>query len=724
MNSYHDPELEDVLQDAELRRMASLLSTMKAPEPPLDEAFRTGLRRQLMQEAWSRSEGRGSWLRRAFAPPGIAWAGAAAGLLLIASVVVWLSTQQTGGLNQVYVASPIDGKTNVPLQQSILVSFNQPMDHQSTQDAVRIAPATTVTFSWDTSSRTLAVQPSSGNLAPNTQYQVTVGPGAKTATNLPLSAPQTITFVTQAPTPTPPPPTPHPTPANPLGEKQVVTLNGASSLAAQWSADSSSIYFVDGKGALVVTTKAGAATVIAPDGASSPSISPAGDRLAYLRGGKIEVLTFASGKTDEVSPATAPILVGWAKDKVVWAAADGIYTPGDTGPSQLAPLPTKGSVMVASISPDGMHVAYEVDKSLFVLDLGSGNSAKLGQVGDSFSGWSPDGALLLYSTTDHIVVADARGVTQSTLPTGEASWSSQDAILLGSDTDLYEVRPDGSHLTKVSSGTYHLPLWAPDGSSFAYVRGSSLWVAVAPALPPEPTVVDEAATVVKQFMDARLNNKSDQATALLDDNGKKAYGDHGLNLTITGEPHLSRYYILTQEATGTAPDTVTSVVRLVLMHGKLDVSDYEETLTLVRDASSKQFLIDQASANARRDLGKGAEVVSVDVAADTIKVTFDSDLDPATVTNGVLLLDSKGNQVDGTVAYATRTVTLGGLSLTPGAQYKLVVLATVRDVLGHNVTSEYDLNVFGPMPKKHGNHKDVATPTPPVTPSASTGASG
>ena len=267
-------------------------------------------------------------------------------------------------------------------------------------------------------------------------------------------------------------------------------------------------------------------------------------------------------------------------------------------------------------------------------------------------------------------------------------------------------------------------MWAPDGSSFAYVRGSSLWVAVAPALPPEPTVVDEAATVVKQFMDARLNNKSDQATALLDDNGKKAYGDHGLNLTITGEPHLSRYYILTQEATGTAPDTVTSVVRLVLMHGKLDVSDYEETLTLVRDASSKQFLIDQASANARRDLGKGAEVVSVDVAADTIKVTFDSDLDPATVTNGVLLLDSKGNQVDGTVAYATRTVTLGGLSLTPGAQYKLVVLATVRDVLGHNVTSEYDLNVFGPMPKKHGNHKDVATPAPPVTPSASTGASG
>src|SRR5438132_475217 len=250
MNSYHDPELEDVLQDAELRRVASLLSAAKAPEPPLDEAFRTGLRRQLMQEAWSKTDGRGSWLRRAFAPPGIARAGAA------------------------------------------------------------------------------------------------VGPTAKTASNQPLAAPQTITFVTQAPTPTPAPPTPRPTPANPLSEKQVVTLNGASRLTAQWSADSSSIYFVDGKGALVVTTKAGAATVIAADGVSSPAISPAGDRLAYIRGAKIEVLDFASGKTDELSPTAAPTIVGWAKDKLVWAASDGVYTPSDSGPSQVAPMPS-GSVTLS-----------------------------------------------------------------------------------------------------------------------------------------------------------------------------------------------------------------------------------------------------------------------------------------------------------------------------------------------------------------------------------------
>ncbi|TMC80432.1 MAG: hypothetical protein E6J06_14710 [Chloroflexi bacterium] len=161
----------------------------------------------------------------------------------------------------------------------------------------------------------------------------------------------------------------------------------------------------------------------------------------------------------------------------------------------------------------------------------------------------------------------------------------------------------------------------------------------------------------------------------------------------------------------------------MLTHGKLDVSDYEETLTLVRDAGSKQLLIDQASATGRRDLGKSAEVVSVDVAADTIKITFDSDLDPATVTGGVLLLDSKGNQVDATASYATRTVTLSGLNLTAGTQYRLVVLTTVRDVLGHNVATEYDLNVFGPSPKKHANRKENVTLLPTPRPSASAGAS-
>jgi Bacterial Ig-like domain/WD40-like Beta Propeller Repeat len=722
MNAYHDPELDDVLQDSELRRVASLLRSARTPEPPVDDAFRTGLRRQLMQEAWSMAEGRGGWFRRAFAPPGIAWAGAVAGVLLIAAVAVWTGTQQNGTLGPPVVASNVDGKSNVALAQPILVSFNQPMDHQSTEAAVQITPATNVVYAWDAKSVTLQVTPVSGNLAPNTQYQVTIGPGAKTATKQQLPAAQTITFVTQPPTPTPQPsPTARPTPANPLGEKQIGALNGASSLALQWSADSQSAYFVDGKGALqVVSIKNGTSTVIAPGGASAPAISPTGDRLAYLLNGKIEILTFASGKTEEIAPAAAPTLVGWAKGKVVWAQAGGIYAQSDNGPTQLASLPTTGDVTLISIAPDGGHAVFSQKDSLFILDISTGTAKPVGQGKNTFAGWSPDGTQLLYSTPDQLVVADVQGATQSTLPVGQASWSTADAILLGGDTTVFEVRPDGSNLTRVANGTYRSPAWAPDGSTFAFVRGDSLWIATAPALPPQPTIVDEAAIVVKKFMDARLGGNSDGPTRLLDDSGKKAYAAGQLNLVITGDPRFTRYYLLTQEAVGTQPDTVRFVVRLVLTHGKKDVTDFEETLTLVRDATTKQFLIDQASAGAQRGLGKGPEVVSVDVTTTTIEVTFDSDLDPATVKGGVTVVDGKGNPVDATVTYANKMVTISGLDLREGAQYKLVVMTSVRDVQGQKVSAEYDLDLIGPAVKKHPERRSASpagSPTPTASPS-------
>src|SRR5258708_6333293 len=212
MNGRHDPELDDVLQDEELSRLAGLLTSTRREEPPLDDAFRSGLRRQLMQQAWEMGEGRQSLWRRIFAPPGLAWVGATAGVILIATIVILNWTQQTGGFQQVFVQSPMDGSRSVALQQPILVSFNQPMDHPSTEAAVPILPPPNVTYSW--SSNTLAVQPTSGILAPNTHYQVTIGSGAKTAAGQPLTSSQTITFVTQPPAPATPSPTPH-APATP-----------------------------------------------------------------------------------------------------------------------------------------------------------------------------------------------------------------------------------------------------------------------------------------------------------------------------------------------------------------------------------------------------------------------------------------------------------------------------------------------------------------------------
>src|SRR5258708_17156363 len=131
MNARHDPELDDVLQDEELSRLAGLLSSTRREEPPLDDAFRSGLRRQLMQQAWEMGEGRQSLWRRIFAPPGLAWVGATAGVMLIATIVILNWTQQTGGVQQGFVHTPMDRSPSVALPPPDLGSLNQPMDHPS-----------------------------------------------------------------------------------------------------------------------------------------------------------------------------------------------------------------------------------------------------------------------------------------------------------------------------------------------------------------------------------------------------------------------------------------------------------------------------------------------------------------------------------------------------------------------------------------------------------------
>ncbi len=703
MSMNHDPELDDVLQDAELSRLAGLLRATRRAEPPLDEAFRSGLRRQLMQRAWGMGEQRTHWWQRVAGPPALAWAGAALGVLLIGSVVVF-TANQAPSVNELIVTSPIADSHAVQLHQAILVNFNQPMNHPSTEKAVQITPATYVAFTW--SDNTLAVHPTGGTLAPNTQYRVTIGPGATTAKGQPLTSPKTITFVTQ-PSATPPPspkPTIQATPTSQLAaDHRLAAKPSGTFYTPQWSADSTTVYFVGDNGALASVSAAGGdVKVIVPDGVSLPAIAPVGDRLAYIRGGKIEMLTLAGGSTSDLTAASQVTALSWAQDQIFWATSDGVFKAGADGQSQVASLPQNATVV--SIAPDGGHAVYQEGQSLHVLDLATSRSRGLGGAG-AFLGWSPDGSRMLYSGNQATVVADAQGRTIATILSGDVSWSNKDEILIGNDTDLYAVRPDGYGRTLLNSGTYRNPAWAPDGISFTYVRGGAIWSATTAPLAPEPSALDLAASVVSQFMNARIAQHGDQAQAFLDNKGKQAYSSGGLPLVINGDAKLTRDYVVVQQMTDLRPETARFVVRLVLSKGSLDVSEYEEILTLQRDDASQPFFIDQASASSTRDLGKGAEVVSAEVAAGSMKVVFDSDLVSDTVADGVIVLDANGKRVGSQSTYANRTVVITGLDLTPGASYKLVVLTSVQDVSGRSVPAEYDLNVVGPA--------QASSPTPP-----------
>src|SRR5258708_5962776 len=140
MNARHDPELDDVLQAEELSRWAGLFTSARGEEPPLDDAFRSGLRRQLMQQAWEMGEGRQSLWRRIFAPPGLAWVGATAGVILIATIVILNWTQQTRRFPPVFLHNPVDGHPPRAPPHPLLFSFHQPKDHPSPEAAVQIMP--------------------------------------------------------------------------------------------------------------------------------------------------------------------------------------------------------------------------------------------------------------------------------------------------------------------------------------------------------------------------------------------------------------------------------------------------------------------------------------------------------------------------------------------------------------------------------------------------------
>src|SRR5260370_21983071 len=89
MSMQHDPELDDVLQDQELMRLADLLRQGRMSDPPLDDAFRSALRRQLMNRAWGMGGGGTPWWQNIFGPATLAWAGAAAGLRPIAALLLY-----------------------------------------------------------------------------------------------------------------------------------------------------------------------------------------------------------------------------------------------------------------------------------------------------------------------------------------------------------------------------------------------------------------------------------------------------------------------------------------------------------------------------------------------------------------------------------------------------------------------------------------------------------
>lgn len=710
-------ELDELFPDPEDRRLAAILTAVQAPEVTADPAFRSQLRRELMTEAWGRGERRrqgagGGFWRALFAPSGLAWSGAVAGLLMVA-LGIYAVTHGAGGDHTVLVTYNVNEFQPVAAVKPIEVTFSQPMDHPSTEKAVQISPATDVKYDW--AGNTLKISPVAGSFAPNTQYTVSITPNvAQTATGTPVATTKPAVF-TVAPTPTPaatPTATPSPTatPVPGLVNAKQVAAGPASSVT--WLPDLTTVLYLSGDRLLSLNTAGGDPRVLVAAGVLGFTLSPDAKTIAYTTADGVFTAQAADGSHPVQVAKAAVRALGAGTTKPPYATAGSVFSA--TGQEFKLAKPLPAGPAGGWFAPDGSRFLWADGKTLHMVDLTSGQDTPW-PADASFLAWSPDSKQVLFQTADGQFTASPTGASAQKLAAVPnvvaASWSVAFAPLLDAQQSLWVV--DGSGPRKLGDGSFTGAVLAPAPSTaIAYVRSGALWTATLSDLSAgssRTVSLDAAGQAVNAFLKARVDGKPDQAQAFLTPSGVAAYASgSGAQLIRAGSPKLDRAFIVFSQLRGSEG---YFVVRLVLATAEhKDVTQLDETLTVVRDGD--QVKISGAVAGPLGNYAAGPSVIAVALQPnDRVRVTFDSDLKPETVAAGVVLLDLGGQVVSSGATLEGRDVVVGVRGLN-AANYRLAVRPALKDRNGNGAAAEYDLQLYltaGPP----------AAPTPAPSPSPS-----
>jgi Bacterial Ig-like domain len=689
MSGSRDPELEDLFdRDPELERFAHLIKSARLKPPPVDPGFRPALRRRLMQEAYDRYERRHRpWLlARLFSGPRFAMATAAVGAVLIAVLV--LQTQNLFAPGQVEVSTV---GAQLAVTQPITVSFNQPMDHKSVEKSIHIEPATQVTYAWQ--GNNLVIEPASGQLAPNTQYHVTVNSSARTPAGKPIGQ-VAVLSITTAPAPSPPPtPSPSPSPPPPPQITAERSLPGTSGRAVGWSADGRTLIFITTSGDLDSIGADGTGLKTIASGVRLASLAPGGSALAYATAGSGSKLYLAGpeGSAPQVVDQRSVDAIGWQGGKPIVQVQGEIGAAGAT-----TKLPSGAALCV--FSPDGGKLLCEIAPSggpaspqpgtAFLFDLATQKATNWTTVGQGFA-WRPDASKVAYWSGGSVFIAAPDG--SGAVEVGKAAhasgqgWSTDGQLLLFAGPDGASlVKADATGLQRLSQSSFQDPSWAPNGGQFVFARDGVLWIDDV-AVAGNALDLGAAGRIVDQYETARIKNDSATATGLLTTNASPTPPS-----PLLGDVLLTRYFVISSQAT--ARD-VRFAVRLIFARGINEIRYQDESLLLVPAGSS--FKIDTVTDAAQQQLGKGPTVNSVQVQGGKVVIVFDSDLNPATVDGSVQVTGADGKALTVTTAYGSRRVTVSA-KLVPGAKYRLTVSNAVMDIAGQALQGDYTCDFVAP----------------------------
>ena len=694
MSGRRDPELEDLFEsDPGLERYANLLRSSRLRPPPLDPSFPPALRRRLLHEAYDRyqQQGRLGFLSRLFSGPGFAAATAIAGIVLIAALFL-ANAGNFFGTGSVQITSV----GSVAVDQPILVSFSQPMNHQSVEQSIQIEPATQVTYSWQ--GNNLVIQPASGELAPNTQYHVTVAADAKTAPGVKIGQPATVA-VTTVPLPVPATPSPSPSPPPPPQITAERSLPGTSGQVVGWSADGRTLFFLAASGDLdSIGSDASALKTIQP-AVKVASIAPGGTALAYITAGAAGKVYLAAtdgtaGLVVDQRPGDA---IGWQAGKPV------VLSKGDLGPAGATPVAKLPSPLgTAAFSPDGTRLIVVTGGSAdqvaaqpiatYLFDIGSQKQTVWTTPAQTIA-WSPDSNRVAYwrGGSVYLGAPDGTAATEaakSPQPVG-VSWSADGRLLLlAGPSGASLVKADGTGLSPLSQAAFQGPVWAPAGGQFAFLRKASIWIDDI-AIAGKTLDLGAAGDVVNQYEQARIKNDTAAAAGLLSPSASPLAPS-----PLAADLHLQRFFVISSQAT--AKD-VRFTVQLIFARGANEVRYQDESLVLV--SAGNGYKIDSVTESASHDLGRGPTVNAAAVQDGGVVVVFDSDLDQLSVIGSVSLAGADGKPVAVTTSYAGRRLTVVA-HLTAGGKYRLTVSSAVKDIAGQPLQDAYvyDFVAIAPVP--------------------------